>query len=216
MRGALTNLHTLSNETASRLDNAYWRVLEKVSELQRTIAAMKELATMARELDGQFKRESEEIVTEVETAMQGFEGFEGQQVRIQDLAQRVKAGREKIKSLGDRVEVVKGKVDGWERMESEWQETARKRLKVLWIVIAVFGVMFLGTMVFQMTPARTAVPEILHGMNGSALLPNFEVMGNESGSFQRDGGKVEEKIMEKTESQKRMDEDPRLRMFDEL
>jgi len=231
LRNALQDLNSLSTNTASRLDNAYWRVLEKVSDLRRTIATMKELATMTRSLNQAFKTESQEIVTEVETALQGFQGFNEQQKRIEDLATRVKTGREKIRVLGERAQVVKGRVDGWERAEGEWQERTRRRLKVLWIVIAICGGLFFVGMVLQYTPARTQGPGVLKGISMSTLggplgpgtegkVPDFVRLGaedkNESWSLNRSKAKLSEKLKERTERQKQMDEDPRLRMFDEL
>jgi hypothetical protein len=218
LRNAVTNLNALSNNTARRLDNAYWRVLEKVSDLQRTIAAMKEIAGMTRQLHETFKQESQDIVTEVEATIEGFQGFEEQEIRIQGLATRVKAGREKIQSLGDRVEVVRERADGWEREVEEWRERTRKRLKVLWIVIGVCGALFLAGTMWWNAPARSHGPGVLKGLDASVFAGSgMDTEGvNESLSLKRNSVPMSEKLNEKTQSQKRMDNDPRLRMFDEL
>ena len=210
-------LNTLSNTTTRRLDNTYYGVLEKLSVLQNTITSMKELASITKQLHEEFKTESEVVVQDVEIQLDGVAGFEDQQRRIKDLQQQVIAGRDRIKTLGDRVDVVKERVDGWERAEGEWQEKTRKRLRILWVVIAVVLVLLLGLMGFQYSPARSQL-DMLKGVNTSSLvevLPDLERIGNDSGSWTKTTMEVHEKMLEKQE-EKELEEDPRLRLFDEL
>jgi hypothetical protein len=217
LRNALHTLTTLSNDTTRRLDITYYSVLEKLSVLQGTITSMKELAGLARELNDEFEHESEEVVTEIETSLAGFEGFDGQQKRIEALAERVKKGREKIKVLGDRVEIVTEKVDGWKKAEEEWHERTRKRLKGLWIIIAVCGVLVLGLVAFQYTPARTQGPGVLKGFNASELsgVPDLKQTRNEKWSLKR---KTEDALeqMNSRGKEEKVEDDGRLRVFDEL
>lgn len=219
MRNALNNLNTLSNDTTRRLDNTYYTVLEKLSALQSTITSLKELAGMTKELNEEFERESGVVVAEIETSLDGFEGFKEQQTRIDTLSERVKKGREKIKVLGDRVGIVAEKVDGWERAEGEWQERTRKRLKVLWFIIAICGVLFLGLVAFQYTPARTQGPGVLKGFNASDLggsIPDLDQIKNETWKLKRSTEAALEKMKAKSKSKRKLEEDPRLRVFDEL
>lgn len=104
LRNALMGLNTLSNNTTRKLDNAYYSVLEKLGVLQSTISSLKELATMTRQLNDEFKIESEELVRDVTSQLESFEQFTSQETRIVELAARVKAGRERIKT--DRKSVV--------------------------------------------------------------------------------------------------------------
>lgn len=174
---------------------------------------------MTRQLNDEFERESEEVVAEIETSLEAFEGFKDQQTRINDLSERVKKGREKIKVLGDRVGIVAEKVDGWERAEGEWQERTRKRLRVLWIIIAIGGVLFLGLVAFQYTPARTHGPGVLKGFNASELggnVPDLEQIKNETWKLKRSTEAALEKMKAKSKDKRKLDEDPRLRVFDEL
>lgn len=212
-------MNTLSNTTTRRLDNTYYSVLEKLSILQSTVTSLKELAGLTRVLNEEFKQASEEVVTEVETSLNGFEGFEAQQRRIEGLAARVKNGREKIKTLGDRVELVKERVDGWERSEGEWQERTRKRLKLLWIIVAGCGVVIFGLLAFQYAPARTQGPAALKGMNASAFagaVSNMEKVRNETWDLKRSTGDALERMKAQSEDKQKAEDDPRLRVFDEL
>ena len=218
MQNALLGLNTLSNNTTRRLDNTYYSVLEKLSTLQNIIDSLKELAAMTRELNDDFKVESEEVVVDINTQLAQFSGFDDQQGRIEALASRVQTGRQRIKTLGSRVDVVQTRVTCWELAEKEWKDKTRKRLRIMWTVIFVFLFIFVGMMVFQnYTPVKTQGASPFKGMNTSGLLgkvPDMKGLGNETWSLRR---KTEDKLDElRNHSQEPLGEDPRLRIFDEL
>ncbi|TVY40764.1 hypothetical protein LSUB1_G002043 [Lachnellula subtilissima] len=169
LRNALMSLNTLSNNTTRRLDNTYYSVLEKLSVLQNTIISLKELAGMTKALNSEFKTESEEIVSDIRGQIDAFEGFESQESKIAGLQARIVQGREKITVLGGRVDVVRERVEGWERAEFAWQEKTRKRLRGLWIVMSVVAVLVLALVVLRHTPARTQGPGVIQGVNMTGL-----------------------------------------------
>lgn len=210
-------LNTLSNNTTRRLDNTYYSVLEKFSVLHSNIMSMKELASEAKQLNEEFKTESERVIHEVEVQIDGFEDIEDQQKRIQGLQGRVQVGRERVKTLGERVEIVRDKVEGWEKAEGEWQEKTRRRLRILWIMMAVVAAFLVALMGFRMTPARSGA-DLLKGVNTSSLaevLLDLERIGNQSLHWKTTGMHAFEKRLEKDEREK-SEEDPRLRLFDDL
>jgi len=169
-----------------------------------------------RVVHSEFLEDSEEVVEEVEIALERFEGFQKQQARIEALAERVKAGRANVETLGTRVEAVRRKVGDWEKVEVEWQESTRRRLRILWILIAVCGVIFSGLMVFQYTPARTQGPGVIKGWDPNLIggeVKDVEKIKNESFSLRRNTVDVLERIGDTKES---LEEEPRLRAFDEL
>jgi hypothetical protein len=215
LRNALLGLNALSNNTTRRLDNTYYSVLEKLSMLQGTIASMKELASMARQLNGEFEMESQELVADVNSQIDLYEGFDEQEKRILALAERVRMGREKIKDLGGRVELVKTRVEGWEAAEAEWKEKTRRRLRLLWILMGIAGGIFVLVMIFQNLPAKTPGQDAQKALNASGLLgkmPDMEPSKNETREMQRKAGQALEGLRDKDQP----DEDPRLRVFDEL
>lgn len=217
LRNAIMGLNTLSNNITRRLDNTYYAVLEKFSVLQSTIMSMKELASMTKQLNEEFKTESQEVVHDGEIQLDALKGFEDQQKRIEELQERVQAGRERIKTLGGRVDVVREKIEGWEKAEGEWQEKTRRRLRILWIMMAVVAAAMLALMGFRYTPARSQV-DMLKGVNTSSLaevLPDLERIRNETVSWKKTTMDVFEKMLEKDEGEV-LEEDPRLRLFDEL
>ena len=127
------------------------------------------------------------------------------------------AGRDQIKTLGARVDVVKERVDGWEKAEGEWQEKTRKRLRIMWVMMAVVAVVMVGLMGFQYSPARSQV-DMLKGVDTSGLaevLPDLERIGNKTRGWPKSTMDAFEKMLKKEEEGK-LEEDPRLRLFDEL
>jgi hypothetical protein len=211
-------LNTLSHNTASRLDNTYYNVLEKLSILHSTIASLKELATLTRQLNDDFIKESSEVVKDVETLLDGFDDFHPQERKIEDLEHRIESGREKTHVLGDRVELVKQKIERWERVESEWQQRTRKRLKFLWAITATALLILVGLVAFQYTPARTHGPGTLRGFNVSNITVNVteleDILGNKTRSLKRTANDALEKLRRLPDEE--LEEDPRLKAFDEL
>ncbi|TVY24594.1 hypothetical protein LHYA1_G006425 [Lachnellula hyalina] len=216
LRNALMSLNTLSDNTTRRLDNTYYSVLEKLSVLQNTIISLKELAGMTKALNSEFKTESEEIVSDISSHINAFEGFESQESRIAGLQARIVQGREKITVLGGRVDVVRERVEGWERAEFAWQEKTRKRLRFLWIVMSVVAVLVLALVVLRYTPAKTQGPGVIKGVNMTELEKKVAEIGGGVFNLPRGvatGGKL--KGLQDGDEED-LGDDPRLRLLDEL
>jgi len=229
LRNALNTLNTHSNSTTRRLDTTYYSVLEKLSTLQSTIASLKELAHLTRGLTEQFSTEAQEVVDDVTGQLDGFDGFTEQEEKIKALQERVESGRARIKELGGRVEVVRERVEGWEVAEGEWQDKTRRRLRVLWVGMSFIVGIVVVLMAVQYTPARDLkvmgnTSEGAKGLNTTGLLgviPDMQGLreGSEDWSLARRG--MGEKVLEKLRQVERGgdrdgEEDPRLRVFDEL
>ncbi|TVY18550.1 hypothetical protein LARI1_G002133 [Lachnellula arida] len=216
LRNALISLNTLSNNTTRRLDNTYYNVLEKLSMLQNTISSLKELAGMTKALNSEFKAESEEIVSDIRMQIDSFEGFESQESKIAGLQARIVQGREKITVLGGRVDVVRERVEGWEKAELEWQEKTRKRLRVLWIVMSVVAVLVVAIVVLRYTPARTQGPGVVKGMNMTGLEKKVEEIGGGVFNLTRGVGTGDKLKGLQDGDEDSLADDPRLRLLDEL
>ncbi|KAI1459038.1 hypothetical protein F4805DRAFT_98981 [Annulohypoxylon moriforme] len=145
LRKSLAELSTSSTATTRRLDDTYYAVLEKLGTLQGTIIALKELAGMAQELDENFKTESQGLVNELEQQTDSFGHFQDQQKRIEELQGRIHEGRGKVEALSKRVDVVRDRIESWERADMEWQERTRRRLTIIWIItsIVIFSLILL-------------------------------------------------------------------------
>ncbi|KAL3427620.1 hypothetical protein PVAG01_01129 [Phlyctema vagabunda] len=219
LRNMLMNLNDVSNTTTRRLDTTYYAVLEKLSALQNTIQNLKELSLMARRLDEDFQTESADLIKDVNTQLDSLNNFNEQHRSIEDLDTRVTKGRAKIKTLAERVDIVRKRVEGWERGEVAWQERTRKRLRLLWIIMSIIATILIVLIVFQYTPARTQGPGVMHGFNSSMLagrVPSVEQLQDEAWNLKRSTADGLETLRNKIQEDQPLEDDPRLRLFDEL
>ncbi|CZS89164.1 uncharacterized protein RCO7_04713 [Rhynchosporium graminicola] len=224
LRNALTTLQTHSNVTTRRLDATYYSVLEKLSVLQSTIFSLKELAFLTRSLNTTFSVEAQEVVDDVTGQINGFDGFKEQERRVRDLMERVKMGKERIEICSGRVRRVGERVEGWEEREQEWQDRTRRRLTVLWVGFsAIFAVIVVVIAVqFRGGGMEEGIVGLGNGTNmtGSlGVVPDMKGLknGNESSGSAKKG--LGEAVLERLRVGERdapVEEDPRLRVFDEL
>ncbi|CAJ2501725.1 Uu.00g045780.m01.CDS01 [Anthostomella pinea] len=217
LRKSLVDLSTFSNATMRRLDDTYYSVLEKLSLLQNTIVAMKEVAGMADEVNDEFKTESQGLVSDIETQLESFGQLDDQQQRIKELQGRIHTGRDKVLALSKRVDVVRERVEDWERADREWQERTRKRLKVLWtIMLSVAFAMMLLYVGAQYAPAAMDVSIITELASGAKNeRPSMgELTGNSSKSAAAMTDEVREALSRRRDNSLAKDE--ALRALDEL
>lgn len=211
-------LNTLSNNTTRKLDNTYYSVLEKLSMLQNTIQNLKELALMTKKIDEDFKTESGEIVKDAQTQLDGFGEFEEQQKKIESLDERIQQGRLKIKVLAERVDIVRERVEDWERGELEWQERTRRRLRLLWIIMSISATALIAVILFQYTPARAQGSGAIRGLNASLArkIPSLEDLQNETWNLKQSTVDALDGLQNRTKEEQPAEEDSSLRIFDEL
>ena len=137
LKKALGDITTISNATTRRLDRAYYSVLEKIGTLQSTIVALRELAGLSHDLSHSFSHDSSELITDISSQLEAFGGFEAQQTRLETLQGQVRQGRVRVRSLSERLDSVRLRIEGWEKADRHWQERTRKRLKVIWLFTSV-------------------------------------------------------------------------------
>lgn len=139
LKQSVAELENFSVATTKRLDDTYYSVLEKLGTLQSTVAALKELAGLSNQMNHTFTTEAEELAADVGSQLDAFGQFDEQQKRVEKLQGRIHVGREKIKVLSKRVDVVRERIENWERADREWQEKTRKRLKAVWVVTSILA-----------------------------------------------------------------------------
>ncbi|KAK0731459.1 hypothetical protein B0H67DRAFT_564874 [Lasiosphaeris hirsuta] len=153
LKKSLTDVEAFSTATTRRLDDTYYSVLERLGTLQSTIVALKELAGLSQQMNNTFRIEAEELVADISSQLDAFGQFKEQQKRVERLQSRIHIGREKITVLSGRVDVVRDRIESWERADREWQERTRKRLKAFWVVTSIIAfIMLLLLVSAQYTP----------------------------------------------------------------
>lgn len=219
LRTSLHSLDKLSTDSTRRLDTTYYSILEKLSTLQGTINALRELSSLTRSLTSDFETEAADVVEDITAQLETFStGLGDQEDKIQTLGERVKGGRQKVRVLGDRLESVRARVEGWERSENEWQVTARRRLRVLWVgvvvVVVLVVIVVLGLVVWEYSPARVVEEGVVQGVDIAEGVRRVQgLVVNETVDLKKAVG---ETIGDLAARREEVGEDPRLRLFDEL
>ncbi|KAK3341404.1 hypothetical protein B0T25DRAFT_341036 [Lasiosphaeria hispida] len=219
LKKSLTELEAFSTATTRHLDDTYYSVLEKLGTLQSTIVALKELAGLSQQMNNTFGSEAEELVTEVNSQLDAFGQFEEQQKRVERLQSRIHIGREKITVLSGRVDVVRDRIESWERADREWQERTRKRLKAFWVVTSI--VTFI--MLLLLVSAQYA-PESLEGSTVHLANESLNTLRNVTGvganllwpDTDAEDGRVEETLNGTETAEAPSISTDILRAFDEL
>ena len=132
--------------TTKRFDDTYYSVLEKLSSLQNTINALKDLAESSTDMCHTFDKNSQGLEHEIVTKLQAVGYFGDQQTKIERLQGRITTGRESMRALSKRVDLVKDRIEGWDKADRDWQERTRRRLMMMWA--GMFGVALLLAALF--------------------------------------------------------------------
>ncbi|KAJ1331543.1 hypothetical protein MN608_05002 [Microdochium nivale] len=182
LRDSLADLSAFSNDTTKTLDDSYYSVLERLGTLQQTVVALKELAGLTNELSHSFRRDARELVDEIETQVAPFDNLDEHQERITNLQGRISLGRDKTKGLGDRVDHVRDRVEGWEAADKMWRERTRKRLKVIWAVVVTTAIALLllgllGTHSDKVTASTAALTSTLASASSAVFTPRTTDIG---------------------------------------
>ncbi|KAK2610831.1 hypothetical protein N8I77_004228 [Diaporthe amygdali] len=156
LKKSLADLANISAGTTRRLDETYYSVLEKLTSLQNTVVALKELASASAAMNEGFTAESESVLAEAQAQLDAFGQFDEQQARVQALQDRIHGGRERISALSERVDIVRQKVERWERADFLWQNKTRRRIKIVWGVV--LGLVLLMLLLY--VGARAYAPEL--------------------------------------------------------
>uniref|UniRef100_A0A093V5P9 Uncharacterized protein n=1 Tax=Talaromyces marneffei PM1 TaxID=1077442 RepID=A0A093V5P9_TALMA len=131
LRSKLASIGTLATDITRRLDYTYYNLLERISTLYSTIHTFQELVDSSGTLHETFQHDTSTLESDVHKKLSEFAKFDPQRQRIDELEQRMKAGKQKMENLGERLDKVRKEIEGWEMREGEWQARVTQRLRVL-------------------------------------------------------------------------------------
>ncbi|ODA82946.1 hypothetical protein RJ55_01455 [Drechmeria coniospora] len=208
---SIARLNTFSTDMTKRLDDTYYAVLEKTSTLHSTVMALKDLAQSSRDIYDSFDKDSRHLESDVAGQLVAIGRFEGHERRISDLQSRISNGRAKIEALTSRVDVVRERIERWERADRAWQERTRKKLKIIWSVTSVVTIVVIA-LVVGINYARTELDEPHHRGSDSAMASSWYAISNTSGPSTEVVGESGRSLLWKTP----LDDGEHLRAFDEL
>ncbi|KAM0434565.1 hypothetical protein ACHAPT_003661 [Fusarium lateritium] len=207
LKQSLVELGTFSTSTARRLDETYYAVLEKMSTLQSTVSVLKELAEESQSIHNNFEKDAREIENDITAQIASMGQFKEHQDNIESLQARIQDGRARIRALSDRVDIVRERVELWERLDKESQDKTRLRLRAIMICMSVimltmlvlfFGAQYLspnGDIVSNEGPETLHIAESIVESRkeaGHTVLPSNAHEGEEAHLRRRhgDGGEM--------------------------
>lgn len=196
-----------------QLDDTYYAVLEKMSSLQSTVTAMRGLAEGLHDMCDGFDNDARVLESDTASQLAVLGRFEEQEAKISSLQSRVRQGRTRIQCLTDRVDVVKERIEGWERADKDWQEKTRKRLKIFWSVTSAVAILMLALAV-GVKYATPKVDGIRRGPSGAGTTMRPWLNASHPSVLPADGGdeQADKTIPWRTAAA----DDERLRVLDEL
>ncbi|KAJ6783371.1 hypothetical protein PWT90_10825 [Aphanocladium album] len=134
---SLVELNEFSASASRQLDDAYYAVLEKMSALHSTIASLKGLAETSHGIYDTFEKDSRGLENQIATQLGAVGHFQNHQTKVASLQKRINKGRARVRTLSDRLDAVRRRIETWERADRQWQERTRRRLKIVWSVMSV-------------------------------------------------------------------------------
>lgn len=153
LRSALSSIGTQATDVTRRLDYTYYNLLEKITALNSTIGSFQELSDSAGTFLNDFERETSSLDQEIRKQIIELKGFEAQIEKADKLETRMKQAREKVETLGTRLETVKSEIESWERREMEWQERISRRLRFFWAIVGSAFMVLVLAVVLQNWPS---------------------------------------------------------------
>ncbi|PYH93586.1 hypothetical protein BO71DRAFT_450640 [Aspergillus ellipticus CBS 707.79] len=174
LRSALSLIGTLATDITRRLDYTYYNLLEKVAALNSTISSFQELSRSTDALFSDFQRETSGLEQEIRKQVGELKEFQPQLERIKDLEARMKTGRVRAETLGNRLEAMRHEIDSWDEQEMKWQSRVNRRLRIFWTVIILGLLAALLAIAIQnrSTVMASDPPQAVLLVNSSYALPS--------------------------------------------
>jgi len=217
LRTILQSLSELSMSTTRKLDDIYYSILEKVSILQSTVGSLQELSSLTRQLRHDFDDEAETLQDDMQEQINGFGGFNLQKSRIDSLESRIKGSREKADKLSERLQAAQERIHVLEVKEGEWQTTVNRRFTIFWTILGIIAALIVAITIFNFTnPAarQAAANATMPNSNTSSRPVSTPLAAIEISVSKQDTSSSLRQAFSSSISA--LEEDPRLRIFDEL
>lgn len=221
LQQSLHDLRITSNSTTARLDNTYYSVLEKFSTLQHSLVALQELVAASKNLNDDFLKLSNNVVEEVNEQITILQDYSLQAARINTYQSRLQKSRDKMDELSDRVDAARHRTEVWSRSEDRWEEKTRRNIKIFWGLSVVLLVVMLGLVGWGYigfgVGGRQGTVEVSFGGRNVSVPRAMATIGSLEEMRARE--EEERKVLDGLRRGREVvpvEDDPRLRVFDEL
>lgn len=108
-----------------------------MSALHATVTSLQGLAETSHGIYDRFEKDSRGLENQTATQLGAMGHFHNHQTKVATLQKRINKGRTRVKALSDRLDLVRRRIERWERADRQWQERTRRRLKIIWSVMSV-------------------------------------------------------------------------------
>ncbi|OCK81029.1 hypothetical protein K432DRAFT_416311 [Lepidopterella palustris CBS 459.81] len=218
LRSSLQAISEHSLKTTRRLDDTYYSILEKVSMLRATIGNLQELSNLTIELHDRFENDADELEGDIQGQIDAFNEFEVQQKQVDKLEMRIKGGNEKASALNERLEKARKRVEVREKIEAEWDSKMSRRLRVLWGILGTLALLFVAFLLLhQFQPSNgDATPNNSSRSSTSLNFTEVSVPHSVKEILSSCQARKTSGLTVPAVSSSSPDDDPRLRIFDEL
>lgn len=203
--------------TTRKLDDIYYSILEKVSTLKNIIGSLQELSSLTKQLRHDFDDRAEDLKDDMQEQINGFGGFNVQKDRIDGLESRVKKSREKADMLSDRLRAAQERIQVLEVREGEWQAMVNRRFTIFWTILGSIVALIIAISIFNLTSSAAGQSALdAARLNSSGITPSSGIPLSVKAILESDKQASSTSRPILTSTAVEMEEDPRLRIFDEL
>jgi hypothetical protein len=163
-----------------------------------------------------FREDAKELVSDIKDQISSYTASNTSQAKIEALESRIRHGRAKVGLLGQRLENVRARVETCEKQEAEWQAQTSRRLRMLWGALITAGVIFSVLIGVHYSPARVLEGDSSPATNLMNGIDN-QTRSDIDGLSPVAGPQLKRsKPLLGWPVPTPMEEDPRLRIFDDL
>lgn len=203
--------------TTRKLDDIYYSILEKASTLQSTISNLQDLSSLTKQLRHDFDDSAGNLKDDVQEQINGFGGFNVQKERIDGLEGRVERSREKADKLSERLRAAQERIGLLESREGEWQTTVNRRFTIFWSVLGAVAALIIAASIFNATNSAAGQAAMnATKTNTSSIGPSSAIPLSVRAILESEKQFETHSKTLPTFAASELEEDPRLRIFDEL
>ncbi|KAF2675455.1 hypothetical protein BT63DRAFT_38238 [Microthyrium microscopicum] len=135
IRSVYQDMSHTSMESTRKLDDIYYNILERLSGLQSTIGSLHELSGHTKDLRHNFDKEAAEVKKDITEQVDSFGGFETQRSQINELQSRIGGSKSTTDKLTKRLEAARNRIQVLENQEAEVQASITLKFRIIYIIL---------------------------------------------------------------------------------
>lgn len=135
--------------TTRRLDDIYYSILEKTSQLQEIVQGLQELSNHSNHFHAELEDEVKALEHDIEGQAQSYNSFKKQEELIKEMEARISESKNRATDLSARLDGARRRVQALEVQEGEYQASVSRRFTIFWGALGGFAVFVLSLLLFS-------------------------------------------------------------------